>query len=164
MTVAVRNLDGGDEQLLSSLVATPPGKPTAPIQPLAWSPSGDSVLVASDVGTPERHALWLWPIAAAPHADARATRLAFDPGHDLWQGTFSPNGRWLSFLAVKNSDSDVTAVVYVIPSTGAPFNQWTPLTDSHEWADKPRWSPDGKMLYSGAFADGFYTSGHCDST
>ena len=147
MTVAVRNLDGGDEQLLSSLVATPPGKPTAPIQPVAWSPGGDSVLVASDVGTPQRHGLWLWPIAATgPRRCARDTAGVQIRARNLWQGTFSPNGRWLSFQAVNNSDSDGASVVYVIPSTGAPFNQWTPLTDSHEWAGKPRWSPDGKML------------------
>jgi len=40
-----------------------------------------------------------------------------------------------------------TATLYVIPSTGGPEAHWTALTDPHAWADKPRWSPDGTLLY-----------------
>jgi hypothetical protein len=34
-----------------------------------------------------------------------------------------------------------------MPSGGAERSHWTALTGAHEWADKPRWSPDGKLLY-----------------
>jgi Tol biopolymer transport system component len=117
------------------------------VQPLAWSPDGRSVLVTSDLAMPERHALMLWPIAAAPHADTAARQLAFDPRSDLWQGSFSPNGRWLSFTAIQTGDLDGASVLCTIPSTGASPDQWTRLTDVHAWADKPRWSPDGKVIY-----------------
>ena len=39
------------------------------------------------------------------------------------------------------------ATVTVMPSAGADSSRWTHLTDVHGWADKPRWSPDGKLLY-----------------
>jgi hypothetical protein len=35
----------------------------------------------------------------------------------------------------------------VIPGTGAMRPQWTTLTPTNDWADKPRWSPDGKAIY-----------------
>ena len=67
------------------------------------------------------------------------------PQHDLWQARFSPNGRWISFLAVTAG----TAVVCVVPSSArnATPADWKCLTDPRIWTDKPRWSSDGKLLY-----------------
>ena len=71
--------------------------------------------------------------------------VAGEPKHELWQGRFSPNGRWISFLAV----TPVTAVVCVVPSSArnARATDWTCVTDPRIWMDKPRWSSDGKLLY-----------------
>jgi Tol biopolymer transport system component len=136
-SVAVRQVLGGDETLLS-----PPGQYGA--QPHEWSPDGNSILL-SWTKPGQSTVLTLWPLAAAPHADTQAILVAGEAKHDLWQGRFSPNGRWISFLAV----TPVTAVVCVVPSTArrARATDWTCLTDPQMWVDKPRWSSDGKLLY-----------------
>ena len=92
-------------------------------------------------------AVALWPLAAAPHADKAERVLASNPDYDLWQESFSPNGRWVVFEAVNQRQPDATSTLYVIPGAGGKDAHWTPLTDPHAWADKPRWSPDGKLLY-----------------
>ena len=35
----------------------------------------------------------------------------------------------------------------VAPATGAPLSEWTRIAADHASPDKPRWSPDGKVLY-----------------
>ena len=71
--------------------------------------------------------------------------MASDPKYNVWQGKLSPNGRWIAFMAA-NRESEA-ATITVIPSGEAPAGQWNHITDAHAWADKPRWSPDGKVLY-----------------
>jgi len=141
--VAVRPATGGDEQLLS-------GPLKVSLFPYGWSPDGQSLLVSSGVSTSktsDRPAIALWPLAAAPHADKAERVLTSSPDHGLFQESFSPNGRWIVFGAADDRGLDATAILCVIPGTGAPATQWTRLTDPHGWADKPRWSPDGKLLY-----------------
>jgi eukaryotic-like serine/threonine-protein kinase len=136
-SVGVRRVSGGDETLLS----TP--RPQS-VQPHEWSPDENSLLVSwSRPG--QGTVLSLWPVAAAPNADTHATLIAGESKHDLWQGRFSPNARWISFLAV----TPLTARVCVVPSTArnARATDWTCVTDPRLWVDKPRWSSDGKLLY-----------------
>ena len=137
-TAAVRQLPDGDEVLLS----TP--RPQA-VQPHDWSPDGRSILVSWTSPPADRTVLSLWPVAAAPHADAQATLVAGETAHYLWQARFSPNGRWISFLAGAGD----TSVVCVIPSSARSTTRadWKCLTDPAIWTDKPRWSSDGKQLY-----------------
>ena len=56
-----------------------------------------------------------------------------------------------------------TSTIFVMPSAGGDRSHWTQLTAPPKWADKPRWSPDGKMVY---FLSGIRssTSGQCSST
>ena len=142
-TVAVRPAAGGDEQLLSDPL-------NANVLPFGWSPDGRSLLVSSDLSTlstGRSMAVALWPMAAAPHADKAERVVASNPDYDLWQESFSPSGRWIVFEAVNRRPPDATATLYVIPSAGGVDAHWTALTDPHAWADKPRWSPDGRLLY-----------------
>jgi Tol biopolymer transport system component len=37
--------------------------------------------------------------------------------------------------------------MFVIPSAGADRRHWMALTSLNGWADKPRWSRDGKLIY-----------------
>ena len=143
-TIAVRPAAGGDEQLLADPLNTNDN-----VLPFGWSPDGQSLLVSSSLSTGGRWtAVALWPLAAAPHADRAERVLASNPDYDLWQESFSPSGRWVVFVGTRTSTSepDATATLYVISSAAAPATQWTRLTDPHDWADKPRWSPDGKLL------------------
>ena len=137
-TAAVRQLPGGDEILLST--PRPQGIPHD------WAPDGNSILVSWWTPQPGQNAvLSLWPVAAAPHADTHATLVAGDLKHGLWQARFSPNGRWISFLAAARE----RAVVCVVGSSARSTTpaDWKCFTDPSIWTDKPRWSSDGKLLY-----------------
>ena len=78
-TVAVRQLPGGDEILLSS-----PRQHN--VQPHDWSPDGNSILM-SWWRPGQSTVLSLWPVAAAPHADTQATLVAGDPQARLVAGS-----------------------------------------------------------------------------
>jgi eukaryotic-like serine/threonine-protein kinase len=136
-SVAIRETSGADETLL----ATPTG---SLLQSHDWSPDGKSILVS---WSPRGGNVILarWPIAAAPQAAAAASIVAEDPEGGLWQARYSPNGRWIAFL----TNPPNRAIVCVIPNVAhqVPITEWTRLTDPQGWADKPRWSSDGKLLY-----------------
>lgn len=62
---------------------------------------------------------------------------------------FSPNGRWIAFElvggdAISGGTGANNAALYVVRVSGGP---WVRITDGKSWDDKPRWSPDGKILY-----------------
>jgi Tol biopolymer transport system component/DNA-binding winged helix-turn-helix (wHTH) protein len=117
--------------------------------PWDWSPDGKWLLTGS------REGLWLVPVAAAPHAEAAATKIiVHDPAYQIYQPHFSPNGRWIVFEAVANSTSpSPESTLYVVPTSGGP---WTRITDSKQWDDKPRWSPDGRTIYFVSRRSGFF--------
>jgi Tol biopolymer transport system component len=136
-SVGVRETSGADETLLST-----PAEQI--VQVNEWSPDGTSVLVSWR--RPGRQSeLALWPVAAAPRADAAASIVTGDPEGGVWQGRYSPNGRWISF--VMNPPGRV--FVCVIPSAARRVGRdaWRCVTDPQGWTDKPRWSADGKLLY-----------------
>jgi len=118
------------------------------LAPWDWSPDGKWLLSASE-------GIWLVPVAAAPHAEAAAQKIISpDPAYQIYQPHFSPNGRWIVFEAVANSPSfNPESTLYVIPASGGP---WTRITDSKQWDDKPRWSPDGRTIYFVSRRGGFF--------
>ena len=118
-----------------------PGQDTAVYD---WSPDGKSLLM-SQPSADSREEVWLLPAASAPHAETAAQKIVSDPGYDLWQAHFSPNGRWIVFEAVaKNSPTAAESALYVVPAAGG---SWIRITEGKPWDDKPRWSPDGKTIY-----------------
>jgi serine/threonine protein kinase len=77
-----------------------------------------------------------------------------DPDHSIYQGRYSPDGRWITFNAQSRTVVGAS-VLGVVPASGG---TWTPLTDTTFWVDKPRWAPDGRAIYfisnrSGPFFD-----------
>ncbi len=142
--LAVWNLETGEEQLVGSGAR----RGAAAVFPCDWSPDGKSILASSSIPKPPNMSLGLWPLASAPHAERKITVLAWSPDFDLGEGEarFSPNGRWIVFNAV-NLRAAGASTIEVIPAAGAPSSQWTRLTLAEEWADKPRWAPDGKAVY-----------------
>jgi hypothetical protein len=93
--------------------------------------------------------LWL---DKAAHAEASTQVIASRPGYSLWQGHISPDGRWVVFMGVNPPPSNNGSAIYVVPSGGG---TWVGLTDATHWTDKPRWSPDGKLVYYVAEKNGF---------
>jgi Tol biopolymer transport system component len=74
--------------------------------------------------------------------------------HDLWQPKFSPDQRWVS--AVEVSAVNRTQL-WIAPFSDAPSRAgWVQITNGEFWDDKPRWSPDGSVLYFTSLRDGFH--------
>ncbi len=136
-SVAMREASGAGETLLAN-----PSEVFVESQD--WSPDGKAILLSWT--RPRGHTVLVrWPIAAAPQADTAAAIVTEDPAGDLWQARYSPSGRWISFLTTLPG----RAIICVIPNVArqVPVAEWTRLTDPQGWADKPRWSSDGKLLY-----------------
>jgi Tol biopolymer transport system component len=68
------------------------------------------------------------------------------PDAGLWQGTLSPNSRWVSFIVSRNQQPDTSELRIVSPH-GSPDDRLTRIAADHAWPDKPRWARDGKTLY-----------------
>src|SRR5262249_33828726 len=83
---------------------------------------------------------WIVPVGkGVPEGGPR--KIAGQPNHDVYQENFSPDGRWIVFEGVVGTESSV----YVVPASGV--GPWIRVTDGKHWADKPRWSPEGKTIY-----------------
>ena len=117
-----------------------------------WSPDGKSLLISQPSVDSSRAEVWLLPVASAPHAETAAKKIVSDPGYDLWQAHFSPNGRWIVFEAVAFSPTGAESSLYVVPAAGG---SWTRITEGKS-DDKPRWSPDGKTIYFVSSRSGFF--------
>jgi len=77
-------------------------------------------------------------------ASRRRTALLNDPEHLLWNARFSPDDRWVSFNATAPGRSQI--FVAPVRSGIVPESEWISVANG-VWDDKPRWSPDGKMIY-----------------
>ena len=76
--------------------------------------------------------------------------LTADATFNLFEQRFSPDQRWISFIAVNASDAGVSTV-YVMPAAGG---AWKPITDGSTYDDKPHWAPDGRTIYFVSHRDG----------
>lgn len=149
--LAIRRMDTQEEQLIS----TPDAATGWAVAPFDWSPDGRWILASSVLPHPPVHSLTLWPLAASPRAEAERRTLAYDPNYDLWQAKYSPDGKWICFVATERQLTRGNTI-FIMPSGGGDRSQWRPLIDSGEWADKPRWSPDGKMVYFVRYRNSFF--------
>jgi Tol biopolymer transport system component/DNA-binding winged helix-turn-helix (wHTH) protein len=133
--LVVWSSESHDEEPLTALT-------TAPKWVYDWSPDGRGLLVSQAPNDTQPMAVWLLTVADAPHAEASARKIISDPVYNLFQSHFSPDGRWIVFEACKASPLE--SRLYVTLASGGPRTQ---ITDGKHWADKPRWSPDGKTIY-----------------
>ena len=135
--VAVRKL-GGNERFVSRWSTD------FQFYPSDW---GDGALVGTYQTPPltGRTALALWS-TTNPSADKPERILIGRTGFDLWEAKFSPNGRWLSFVAHR-PDRPANLEMHVAPAAGSSPQRWTRVAADHAWPDKPRWAPDGRTLY-----------------
>ncbi len=110
--------------------------------------SAERGLVGSYVTSrPEDASLALWP-TTNPDADKPDRVLISQPKVGFWQAQFSPNGRWLSFVALRNERPSAHRFeIVVAPADGSRPEHWIRIAADHIWPDKPRWAPDGRSLY-----------------
>jgi len=121
--------------------------------PTDWSPDGKFLLMIQDNDNTGRGEIWQLPVAARPHAEGVARRIASNPAYDLDEGRYSPDGRWMVFEAVRNQPQGLETTLYVMTAAGGP---WIRITDDQHFVDKPRWSPDGKTIYFVSGRSGFF--------
>jgi dipeptidyl aminopeptidase/acylaminoacyl peptidase len=114
--------------------------------PTDWTREGDAVIGSyMDTAQTGPVPLVLWRLTGKiPDRPDRV--LLHGPGRRFWQPTYSPDWRWISFVAERIDRPD-TLEMGVIPANGAPADGWTRVASDHEWPDKPRWAPDGRPLY-----------------
>jgi Tol biopolymer transport system component/DNA-binding winged helix-turn-helix (wHTH) protein len=136
---------GSDEQTLAS-------SDTISDVPYDWSADGNWVLTSTERQSPGRRGLGLFPIAAAPHAETQMRVLTSHPELNLYQARFSPDDRWVSFIAAKAVEAGISTI-YVIPAAGG---EWKQITEGKYFDDKPRWSPDGRKIYFISNRTGFF--------
>ena len=118
-----------------------------------WSGDGKRLLISQGNSATGHPDLWLLPVAAKPDAEAAEQKVTSSPAYDLYQGHFSPDGRWIIFEAWRQQSSTQESTLYVMAATGGP---WIRITDGKHWDDKPRWSPDGKTIYFVSSREGFF--------
>jgi sugar lactone lactonase YvrE len=70
----------------------------------------------------------------------------------LSQARFSPDNRWISFIAARALEAGVSTI-YVVPASDG---DWQRITEGKYFDDKPRWSPDGQRLYFVSNRTGFF--------
>jgi Tol biopolymer transport system component/DNA-binding winged helix-turn-helix (wHTH) protein len=117
-----------------------------------WSPDGKALLVSKASET-SPFEVWVVPIAAAPHAETAAKKILSSPVASLFQPHYSPDGRWIAFQTTTNTSTGIDTKLYVSSAIGGP---WLPFGQDKHWDDKPRWSPDGKMIYFLSGRSGFF--------
>jgi serine/threonine protein kinase len=77
------------------------------------------------------------------------------PEYSLYQPQFSPDDRWVAFLAQLGQGR---SRIYVTPFQGlsrTDNSEWIQITAGEISEDKPRWSPDGNLMYFTSERDGF---------
>ena len=133
--IVLVSADGRDERLL-----TEPGPDE--LTPFDWSSDGKWIVGTCQQGPAGRRSVCLLPVSSAPRAQEQMRVIASDPERNLYQATFSPDQKWITFIAT--SWTAGVSTVYVVGANGG---QWMPISDGMFWDDKPRWSPDGKTIY-----------------
>jgi len=117
-----------------------------------WSLDGKWILGGLDRQPTGRRSICLFPISAAPHAEAQMRMIASDPEKNLYQARFSPNQKWISFIAAKATEAGISTI-YVVPASGG---EWRRVTEGKYFDDKPRWSLDGRRIYFVSHRTGFF--------
>jgi Tol biopolymer transport system component len=105
-----------------------------------WSPDGTQMIIYC----PPTHASGsLCTARPTDTTDDAARPLVVDAEYNIWQGRYSPDGKWVLFNAQSRKEPGVS-ILGVVPAGGG---RWTPLTDKTLWADKARWGHDGRTIY-----------------
>jgi Tol biopolymer transport system component len=137
VAVAVLNTDGSGDRVLSL-------PRDVEMQGSDWSKDGQAILGACRFNRSERYSTCLVRVSSANElGDSPVRVIASDAKRNLYNQRFSPDQRWITFLAHDLLNAS-TSTVYVIPTAGG---AWRAMTDGAWFDDKPRWGPDGRILY-----------------
>jgi len=133
----------------------------------ALSQGGEATKICNDCGTwnvsNDNTKILYWYSTAKPMVSiglldlptGQKVELIQHSEYSLYQPRFSPDDRWIAFLAKTGPDR---SRIYVTPFKGLiahEIGDWIPVTDGENLDDKPRWSPDGNLIYFTSERDGF---------
>jgi Tol biopolymer transport system component/DNA-binding winged helix-turn-helix (wHTH) protein len=137
LAVAVLNTDGTGDRVLSL-------PRDVEMMGSDWAKDGQAILGACRFNRSERYSTCLVPLSTVnERGDSPVQVIASDSKRNLYNQRFSPDQHWITFLAHDLLHAS-TSTVYVIPAAGGP---WRAMTEGTWFDDKPRWSPDGRILY-----------------
>ncbi len=85
----------------------------------------------------------------------RRTDFLSSAEYDLYQAKISPDGRWVTFAAGRGAESRLF-IAPVHERMPPPETEWIAIADRQGWSNKPRWSPDGNLIYFVSRRDGYY--------
>ena len=139
------SVDSPDEQIVSDLALINGG--------FSWSLDGQQVMVSQVNQSTHRAEIWLLHVPGGLASETQNQRMIFDPQYDLYHPSFSPDGRWIVFQAVRDLPAKLESTLWVARRTGGP---WVKLTDGKHWDGTPRWSPDGRVIYFVSGRSGFF--------
>jgi Tol biopolymer transport system component/DNA-binding winged helix-turn-helix (wHTH) protein len=142
--VAVLSTNPRQEQLL-----TIPSN--SAFRPSDWSSDGATILGDCRSRPGEASGICVLPAPGSAPAVPGLRVLVHDPSKNLYGPRFSPDQRWISFVAVDVRGS-TTSQIFIAPVSGG---RWTPITDGQSFDDKVRWAPDGRMVYFVSDRDGY---------
>jgi Tol biopolymer transport system component/DNA-binding winged helix-turn-helix (wHTH) protein len=111
-----------------------------------WSPDGTRLLYS--YGQPR-------DVTVLNLETGRKTQILRHPQYNLYQSFFSPDGQWITFLEQTGPEHRRLYIVRFRDEAAIPESGWIPVTDGQFSDDKPRFSPDGKLLYFTSDRDGF---------
>ncbi|MFN0243614.1 MAG: prolyl oligopeptidase family serine peptidase [Planctomycetota bacterium] len=145
------NLAGGDPvDLMAGMDADSPSKPFGGAEEIAISPEGREVVFAALAYGPDVAWTTAIDLYAAP-ADGKipARNVTIDNKAYDNSPVFSPDGRWVAYLAMQHAgyEADRTRIVLMDRRTGAA------RAISEAWDRSPSeitWSADGKTIYTTA--------------
>jgi Tol biopolymer transport system component len=146
--IATMTAEGSDLRVITS----GPGIHEIP----SWSPSGRRIVfdfsAEPDPNTPGFETR-LWTMRAD---GSKAGPLPMDqPGFDN-EPRYSPNGRWIVFSRLRNTDTGQEAALYIVGAKGGEVRQLTPYASdtAHEFVEHPTWSPDSRWIIFDVGPDG----------
>jgi Tol biopolymer transport system component len=134
---------------------------------LVSADGGEATKICDDCGTwnvsHEATHLLYWFSTAKPVVSiglfhlpsGQKVELIQHPQYSLYQPQFSPDDRFVAFLAQTGQGR---SRIYVTPYRGLErlqISDWLPITGGELSDDKPRWSPDGNLMYFTSNRDGF---------
>jgi Tol biopolymer transport system component/DNA-binding winged helix-turn-helix (wHTH) protein len=149
--VVVLAIDDGKLRLLSPPQRAVAGDITT-LDPFDWSADGSRILSPCHVG--DFVGICLMSLSNAPHAERAMPVIASAPDRSLFQAQFSPDERLICFNAIMRPPGRPRkSMIQVAPVSGGP---WVAVTSGEFWDDKPRWSPDGRIIYYASLRNGFF--------
>jgi dipeptidyl aminopeptidase/acylaminoacyl peptidase len=135
-SVVVLTVDRGEERLVTS-------QNGPQVIPSDWSADGRWVLGGCPQQSPRTVGTCLVAVSETVPGSASIRVLTTTPTLNLFEQRFSPDQRWISFIAVNAADAGASTL-FVMPAGGGP---WKAVTDGASYDDKPHWAPDGRTIY-----------------